>query len=412
MKSSMFRFIPSLMIALTVNVAWALDTLPPLLETRAGDPITTPQQWEQRRPELLSLLSRHIYGVPTVGRPDDLNFQVIENNPNAMGGSATYRRVRIGFSGPGGNSAFDTHIYLPNNRTGPAPSFLFINNRSSSNLTRPGEFWSAQEQVNRGYAAVGFTVADVAPDVNNFNSGIHRIFDPFPADHRPDDAWGKIAAWSWGASRVMDYLETDPDIDAGRVGVVGHSRGGKASLWAGATDERFALTVSNNSGTAGAALSRGKTGEQIGDMNNGFPAWFVKNFKQYHGDTSRLPVDQHTLLAMMAPRLLYVASASNDSHAHPQNEFLASKLASPAWELYGLEGLLAEEYPAPNTAFHDGFIGYHLRQGNHGLTGYDWQQFMDFADLHWTTTTVVPEPAALGLLGLSMWLLVRRARPE
>jgi dienelactone hydrolase len=364
--------------------------LPDVLLATNGTLITTPEAWRtMRRAEVLELFRENVYGRMPIGKPESLKFEITESATNAMEGKATRKQVRIAYRGPGGAGAIRLVLFVPKERPRPAPAFLLICNRSVTNIDPSrqirSDFWPAEQIVARGYAAAAFFNGDVVADKHDeFKSGVHAIFDP--PSGRQSNSWGTIAAWAWGASRVMDYFESDPRIDARHVAVVGHSRGGKTALWAGAEDERFAFVISNDSGSTGAAIARHKKGEQIANINKGFPHWFSENYKRYNGREDALPVDQHMLVALMAPRLVYVASAAEDTWADPTNEFLATVHASPVYELLGLKGVSGDKFPPLDSPLHAGRIGYHVRSGKHNLTLYDWQQFMDFADRQLSAT--------------------------
>ena len=225
-------------------------------------------------------------------------------------------------------------------------------------------------------------MSEVDPDrADGFGDGVRALFGKPPA---AANAWGALSAWGWGASRIMDYLETEPAIDATRVALIGHSRCGKAALWCGAEDPRFSYVISNNSGCSGAALARSKQGERIADITSHFPYWFCANYRQFSHHEERLPIDQHQLLGLIAPRLLYVASATQDDWADGKSEFDSCVRASPVYALFGKTGLQATTLPPPDQALLGGSIGYHMRSGKHDLAVSDWQHYMDFADQHWT----------------------------
>jgi dienelactone hydrolase len=358
-----------------------LPFLPDPLTLSTGDPVTSPEAWtDRRRPEILELFRAPVYGRAPVGRPEGQSFAVKGMAPGMMDGRATRKEVVITLRGPGGELSLDLLLFVPEG-VRPAPAFLFLCNRYEENVdpTRRVRtpFWPAEEIVARGYAAAAIRLSQIDPDEHDgFRNGVHGLFDR----ERGPDSWGTLAAWAWGASRAMDYLETDPDLDPRRIAVAGHSRGGKTALWAGAEDGRFALAVSNNSGCAGAALERGKRGERIADITRAFPHWLCENYARYANREDDLPVDQHMLLALMAPRPVYVASAAEDAWADPESEFAACVAAEPVYRLFGLGGVGRDRIPAPDAPLHDGVIGYHLRPGGHDLTPADWGRFMDFAD--------------------------------
>lgn len=364
--------------------------IPDVLKMSDGSPVTSVAAWEtKRRPEVLELMKTHVYGRNPVERPENLRFESLGPDKEMMDGKALRKRVAICYKGPGGEGRVEVTAFIPKSEK-PVPAFVLICNRPAGKNIDPerkelSPFWPAEQLVARGYAAIAYYNGDVDPDVHDgFTNGVHGVFQPDPKV-RTADSWGTIAAWAWGASRVMDWIETEKTINSAQVGVVGHSRGGKTALWCGATDQRFALTISNDSGCGGAKLNRMDLpkSESIARITKSFPHWFCSTFTKYGENLDALPLDQHMLIALMAPRLAYVASASLDDWAGQPGEFQSCVLASPVWKLYGKEGLVGTTFPAVDTPIQQGYIGYHLRTGKHDLAIYDWERYMDFADKHW-----------------------------
>lgn len=382
-------------------------TLPDPLRFEDGSPVKAPEDWPKRRTELLRLFETHVYGRTPVGRPGAMRFEPRKKIEGFLDGKAVLEEVRIHFSKTPDGPFLDLLVVKPAKLPeGGAPAFIGLNftgnhgvhpatgitlsrawMRESNDPEKKGHVvehrateasrgnqasrWPLGKIVEAGCALATFYYGDIDPDFDDgFGNGIHALFGkPGPEE------WGSIGAWAWGASRALDCLETDPSIDKTRVAVFGHSRLGKTALWAGAQDERFAMVVSNNSGCGGAALSRRRFGERVGRINTSFPHWFADTFNQYNENEAALPVDQHQLVALVAPRLVYVASAVEDRWADPKGEFLSAKHAGPVYELLGKKGVGVEEMPGLNEPVGES-VRYHIRTGKHDVTDYDWDQYL------------------------------------
>jgi hypothetical protein len=346
-------------------------TLPDPLVAADGTRVTK-ETWPARRAEILELFREHVYGRPHIDRPQNIAFKTLDEDPQDLDGRATRRLVEISFDTPhAGRFRFPVQLYLPNAAAKPVPVIVLLQFQGLTDKATP-------LIIDRGYGlAILDRTALAADDKNTYRDRLINAFSgkgPLAAD-----AWRAIGAWAWGASRVVDYLETEPAVDRSRVGVAGHSRMGKTALWAGATDERFATVLSNNSGCGGAALARRVFGETVGRINTVFPHWFCENHHRYNDRESELPVDQHMLVALISPRRVYVTSADEDLWADPRGEFLSCLHADSVYQLLGVPGLGTDRMPPLDRPIARGHIGYHVRTGGHALTDYDWQRFLDFA---------------------------------
>jgi hypothetical protein len=353
----------------------------PLL-LKNGDSVTTATEWQDtRRPELLADFRQNVYGQG-LPNPTTQTFQVTSTDFSA----ATRKIVKVTVAGSQGTGSFNVTLFVPKAVGKPKGTFLLIDHRSAvgGDPSQSSGYAPVSTILKAGYAFASFKVSDVAPDDNHtYRSKMINLFYP-AAKELPDNAGRAISAWAWGASRAMDYLQTDPDIDPTRVAVIGHSRGAKAALWAGAQDTRFAAVISNDSGSTGAKLARrgdgGVGAETVASINHSFPYWFPPTYKAYNDSVSSLPVDQHELLALIAPRRVVVGSAASDANSDPEGEFLAYVAAAPVYEIYGLgnTGLPTSTWP-PKTdqAFRGPAMSYHRRSGAHDLTAADWKIYLN-----------------------------------
>lgn len=346
--------------------------LPELMRQNRKEQVKTPEQWQKRRQEIGEILSREFAGFPT-----RLSFQaekeILRKESDSCGGKAEtlYYELKI-------QSAFSA-ASIPFTLTVPkkeaqVPIFFYLA------FTPEVADGIGEEVIDHGYAIANVFYQDIAADYfDGHMTGLGRF-----CTRNPYDSWGKLRIWAWCMSRIRDVLSDDTRLDLEQAAVMGHSRLGKAALLAGAFDLRFSLTVSCQSGAGGAALFRGKTGEQIGDLyGKGSRLWFAGNFFQYRDAIEKLPFDAHFLLSMMAGRHLYVTSASRDEWADPKSEFLGCLAASPAFECAGGSGLYQQErYLRPGECSHEGDIGYFLRQGTHYLSRDDWKHVFEYRKLH------------------------------
>lgn len=372
----------------------AFYDLPDLLTTAEGLPVTTAEEWHSiRRPQILSLFSSLIYGrVPQPESPITTSSKVLKEDKDFMNGKATRKDVKISFSNAKGNAEMTILVFVPNNAPKPAPAIMihsFDDTKSAkfdvheTDQERLKNNWPLSEILDRGYAFVAVFQKDlVGHNEVSFEKGIHPLFFKKGQSFPKADEWGVLSAVAWGGMRALDYLESDDDVDHERVGLMGHSKMGKAALWTAAQDQRFALVISAQSGCAGAALWRRKSGETLKKMVTRFPYWLSRNAWKFVDQEADLPVDQHMLLALVAPRPVYVASGSEDGWADPRGEYLSAYHASEVYRLLGKKGLSSEESPALNQAILDSEVGYHLKDGGHSVEDYDWMRFLDFADRH------------------------------
>lgn len=328
------------------------------------------------REEMIDILLREEYGyIPQ--KPCDISFCETEDYiPNFCAGKAISKKVEITSKMSGREFTFPLYVSIPKKK-GKHPFFICINFRDCV----PDRYLPTEEIIDNGFAVLSFCYEDITKDNNDFTDGLAGVL--YENGKREKSDAGKIAMWAWAAQRAMDYAETVEDFDLNCSIVCGHSRLGKTALLTAATDERFKFSFSNNSGCCGAAITRGKAGEHIDDICEKFPYWFCENFLKYANNKVELPFDQHYLAASIAPRYVYIASAKEDIWADPASEFLTCVAISEFYEKHAETGFISpDRLPRVNDAFHDGNVGYHLRDGLHYFSREDWNKAMSFIRKH------------------------------
>lgn len=386
-------------------------TLPDPLVLHSGQPVRDAETWHrQRRPEILEAYRNEIYGRVPLSAPH-VRFEVAESGTDVLEGTATRKHVVLHWGeSPEGPKA-NLVMYLPKNAKTPVPILLHlvffgglptaavpVSSASATNAsvksndaaTAPGaaparprgsETGPIAEMLRRGYGYATIRYTEIEGDRADTNlTGVRKLALKSGQEKPAPDEWGTIAAWAWGVGRVLDYLATDRAIDAKRVGLIGHSRLGKTVLWAGASEPRIAVVFSSCSGEMGASLARRDYGETVDDMAANFPWQFAGNFQKYIGRWTDMPVDSHLLIALSAPRPVFVTGGTQDQWADPYGEFLAQVAAGPVYRLLGKRDIGAQTLPPLDTPLITGELGFHYHTGGHTITAADWTTFLAFAD--------------------------------
>jgi hypothetical protein len=345
-----------------------------------GKLIQTVADWEAvRRPEIFRLFQDEVYGqIPKDF--DAISFEIVKESTNPYPEIAELEEVNITVKRKGKSHTMRINFFLPKTGTEPFPVILLINYlpKYPDGKLVDEAFWPVPELINRGFATASFHAETVAPDLGeSYQNGI--ISTLYPEQIGQPNGLKALGAWGWGAIRAMDYFEQHPKINAKKSVLVGHSRTGKAALWASANDPRWAFTYANESGCGGAAFSKRKYGETVGTINRRFPHWFAENFQKYNEKEEDLPLDQHLLPGLIAPRGVYYSSAKGDQWADPKGEYLGIQLGSRvAAEIYGKKAVFEPEFESLKGPLHMESVGYHIREGEHNLTWEDWKLFLEF----------------------------------
>ena len=365
-------------------------TLPDPLVAADRTRVPDAKAWRARRAEILRLYETNIYGR-TPAKTPAVAWQVAETDPKARNGAAIRKKIVGAVGSTADAPRITVTLSTPANANKPVPVILLVNFGGGpppppGTATRGPGFNAhadpalADDILARGwgYATVGY--ADIQPDrANTSGEAVMALSAAMnPGTATAPDAWGTIGVWSWGISRIIDYFETDRAVDAKRIAVFGHSRLGKTVLWASAKDERIAAVFSSCSGEMGAALARRDWGETVDDMAQNFPWQFAGALQQYAGRWNDMPVDAHMLIALSAPRPVFVTGGTTDQWADPVGMFKAAVAAGPVYKLLGRNDLGTTELPPLDTPLTKGDLGWHYHTGGHTATPADWQAFLQF----------------------------------
>ncbi|MBQ3235487.1 MAG: hypothetical protein IJA97_04945 [Clostridia bacterium] len=334
-----------------------------------GEENVSVKRWEEVfKPKWRDLLLKEEYGYfPPIIEPKIK----AELNPETFSGKATWEEVTFTFERNGKSHSVKTNLIFPKRKTN-LPFFIFLNFRPSV----PDKYLPIDKIIDNGFGIFSVCYKDVTDDNDDFSSGLSALF---ASETRKDSEFGKIVIWAYMTMRMMDYLQTRPEVDKDKIGVIGHSRLGKTALVAGAYDERFSFVCANDSGCSGASLSRGRYewSEKLTHVTKTFPFWFCRNYLKYADNEDKLPFDQHALLSLIAPRSVYVGGAIEDTWADNDNQFLCCYESSKVWKLYGKRGLVCSGgMPVECDAFTSGEVGFFLRSGKHALELTDWDEYI------------------------------------
>ncbi len=371
--------------------------LPDPLVTLDGKKVNTKEEWlNERRPQIMGMFASTIYGrVPVPETPIEVDYETLTEDKEFFDGRCTKKIVLATYSNERGKVSMHIALFVPNNANGPVPILLGndfdgINEESMdmSNIQAYGRLQNGVPLIDlftKGFGLALIQGGEVIRDEVNFRSSVQQLYYSGNQTMPRADEWGVIAGISWQLSRAMDYLETQKTVDNSKVAILGFSKLGKSTMWAGALDTRFAMVLSQNSGAGGAAIWRRNFGENLKYMTR-FPHWLCDNAKKYVGREADLPVDQHMLIACIAPRPVYITSGINDMWADNMGEYVSAYNATPVYELFGLQGQETKERSRVNEPASNRALAYNIRSGGHGYETTDWTEYINFMGFHFNKT--------------------------